>query len=158
MFIFEASPWSQRVLSISRIVAGLMFLSAGTMKLFGYPPSPMQMPPFTLFSEVGIAGILETFGGLAIALGLFTRPVAFVLAGEMAVAYFQFHFPRSFFPTVNDGTPAVLYCFLFLYLAFAGAGEWSLDTLLARRSQQREHVAPKTRDNLAHAREGAVSR
>jgi putative oxidoreductase len=152
MSIFEPSRWSQRMLAVLRIVAGLVFLSAGTMKLFGYPPSPMQMPPFTLWSEVGIAGILETFGGLAILLGLFTRPVAFVLAGEMAVAYFQFHFPRSFFPTVNEGVSAVLYCFLFLYLAFAGAGEWSVDAWLARRGQQRERVAVKPDGEFAHVR------
>jgi putative oxidoreductase len=152
MSIFEPSPWSQRMLAVLRIVAGLVFLSAGTMKLFGYPPSPMQMPPFTLWSELGIAGILETFGGLAILLGLFTRPVAFVLAGEMAVAYFQFHFPRSFFPTVNEGVSAVLYCFLFLYLAFAGAGEWSVDAWLARRSQQRQRVAVKADGEFAHVR------
>jgi putative oxidoreductase len=132
MSIFEPSPWASRMLAVLRIVAGLVFVSAGTMKLFGYPPSPVPLPPFHLLSETGIAGILETFGGLAIVLGLLTRPVAFVLAGEMAVAYFQFHFPQSFFPTVNNGIPAVLYCFLYLYLTFAGAGSWSIDALIAR--------------------------
>jgi putative oxidoreductase len=151
MTIFEASPWSSRVLSIFRIVAGLVFVSAGTMKLFGVPPSPMPFPPVHLFSEMGLAGLLETFGGLAIALGLLTRPVAFVLSGEMAVAYFQVHFPRSFFPTANDGVGAVLYCFLFLYLAFAGAGEWSIDALLARRLR-RGHEPVKAEGDLAHAR------
>src|SRR6266545_4237670 len=116
MSIFEASPWATRMLGVFRIVAGLVFVSAGTTKLFGYPPSPVPLPPIHLMSQMGIGGILEAFGGLAIVLGLFTRPVAFVLAGEMAVAYFQFHFPQSFFPTVNNGIPAVLYCFLFLYL------------------------------------------
>lgn len=133
MSIFESSPWSSRVLAVLRIVAGLVFMTSGTMKLFGWPPSPMPMPPFTLLSEVGVAGILETFGGLAIVLGLLTRPVAFLLAGEMAVAYFQFHFPHSFFPTVNNGTSAVLFCFLFLYLAAAGAGVWSIDGVIARK-------------------------
>ena len=90
------------------------------------------MPPFRFASEMGIGGLLEVFGGLAIVLGLFTRPVAFVLSGEMAVAYFQFHFPQSPFPTVNGGTPAVLYCFLYLYLCFAGGGAWSLDAAIAR--------------------------
>jgi putative oxidoreductase len=137
MSIFEPSPWASRVLGILRIVAGLVFISAGTMKLFGYPPSPMPLPPFNLLSELGIAGILETFGGLAIVLGLFTRPVAFVLSGEMAVAYFQFHFPQSVFPTVNNGVGALLYCFLFLYLAFEGGGPWSLDALLARDKHRR---------------------
>ena len=90
------------------------------------------MPPIELTSQLGVAGILEVFGGLAIVLGLLTRPVAFVLAGEMAVAYFQAHFPQSIFPTVNNGVPAVLYCFLFLYFSFAGAGAWSIDRVIAR--------------------------
>jgi putative oxidoreductase len=132
MTIFEASPWSSRMLSIFRIVAGVVFISFGTMKLFGYPPSPVPLPPFGLSSELGIAGMLETFGGLAIVLGLFTRPVAFVLAGEMAFAYFTKHFPLSFFPTINNGTPAIMYCLFFLYLSFAGAGERSLDAGIAR--------------------------
>lgn len=120
------------MLSVLRIVAGLIFLTAGTMKLFGFPPPPSSMPPFALMSQIGIAGLLETFGGSAIILGLFTRPVAFVLAGEMAVAYFQFHSPQSVFPTVNGGIPAVLYCFIFLYFVFAGAGTWSVDAMIAR--------------------------
>src|SRR5512139_655297 len=132
MSMFEPSPRSDRMLAVFRIVAGLMFVSAGTMKLFGYPPSPVPIPPFSLMSEIGIAGVLEAFGGLAIVLGVLTRPIAFVLAGEMAVAYFQFHFPRSFFPTISNGIPAVLYCFLYLYLAFAGAGAWSVDRMIAR--------------------------
>ena len=120
------------MLSIMRIVSGAVFLTSGTMKLFGYPPSPVPMPPIPVLSEMWIGGMLETFGGLAIVLGLFTRPVAFVLAGEMAVAYFQFHFPQSFFPTTNMGIPALLYCFIFLYLVFAGAGVWSIDAMIAR--------------------------
>jgi putative oxidoreductase len=133
MSVFEPSrsPWTGRMLSIVRIVAGLMFLSAGTMKLFGYPPPPGPMPPIPLMSQMGIGGVLETFGGLAIVLGVLTRPVAFVLAGEMAVAYFQFHAPHAPFPTTNNGVPAVLYCFLFLYLVFAGAGAWSVDAMIA---------------------------
>jgi putative oxidoreductase len=133
MSIFEPSPWSQHMRGILRIVAGTVFVSVGTMKLFGYPPSPQPLPPFSLLSQLSIAGMLETFGGLAIVLGAFTRPVAFVLAGEMAVAYFQAHYPRSFFPSVNGGMPAILFCFLFLYLAFAGAGAWSVDAAIARR-------------------------
>ncbi|MGH7663521.1 MAG: DoxX family protein, partial [Gemmatimonadaceae bacterium] len=134
MSIFEPSPspWTGRMLSILRIIAGLIFMSAGTMKLFGYPPSPVPMPPFELISQLGVAGMLEVFGGLAIVLGVLTRPVAFVLAGEMAVAYFIGHAPLSFFPTVNNGIAAVLYCFLFLYMVFAGAGTWSVDALIAR--------------------------
>lgn len=152
MWILEPSPWSSRMLSIFRIVAGLIFILSGTMKLFGYPPSPTPMPSFELLSQVGIAGILETFGGLAITLGLLTRPVAFVLSGEMAVAYFQFHFPQSFFPTNNQGIPAALYCFFFLYLAFAGPGEWSIDTLIARRSRRRHFGSMDPDRRLADAR------
>jgi putative oxidoreductase len=132
MSLHEASPSAPRVLAVLRIVAGLVFMSAGTMKLFGYPPSPVPLPPIPLASLLGAAGILEVFGGLAIVLGALTRPVAFVLSGEMAVAYFHSHFPKSFFPTVNGGMPAVLFCFLFLYLAFAGAGAWSVDAVIAR--------------------------
>jgi putative oxidoreductase len=135
MSIYEPSPspWTSRMLSIFRIVAGVIFMTAGTMKMFGYPPSPVPIPPFDPATQVGIAAILEVFGGAAIVLGLFTRPVAFVLAGEMAVAYLQFHAPMSLFPTVNNGMPAILYCFLFLYLMFAGGGSWSVDALIARR-------------------------
>ena len=132
MSMFEASPNANRMLSVLRIVAGIVFVSAGTMKLFGYPPSPTPMPPVTMMSQMWIAGILETFGGLAIVVGFLTRPVAFVLSGEMAVAYFQAHFPQSIFPTVNNGIPAVLYCFLFLYLAAVGGDPWSLDAARAR--------------------------
>jgi putative oxidoreductase len=93
---------------------------------------------------MGIGGMHEVFGGLAIVLGLFTRPVAFVLAGEMAVAYFQFHFPQSFWPPVNQGIPAILYCFLFLYLMLAGAGEWSVDAVIARSRARRSPTAMRT--------------
>ena len=132
MNIFSSSPYSSRVLAAIRIVAGLLFMSYGTMKLFGWPPG---LPPgmhIALFSKLGLAGVLETFGGLCIVLGLLTRPVAFILSGEMAVAYFTGHFPKSPFPTVNMGSPAILYCFLFFYLAFVGAGPWSLDRIIAK--------------------------
>lgn len=140
MSIFEASRtlWTSRMLSVFRIVAGLMFVSFGTMKVLGYPPGPTPLPAFDPTSLPGIAGLLEIVGGTALVLGLFTRPVAFVLAGEMAVAYFQAHFPLSVFPTANNGAPAVLYCFLFLYLTFAGAGVWSVDALLLRRRLERK--------------------
>jgi putative oxidoreductase len=139
MSIFEPSPspWTGRMLSIFRIVAGAVFLTSGTLILFGWPPPPAGMPPLELMSETGIGGILEFVGGICIVLGLFTRPVAFVLAGEMAVAYFQFHAPQSFFPTTNMGTPAILYCFLFLYLTFAGPGPWSIDAWIARSKRAR---------------------
>lgn len=136
MSIFEPSPYANRMLAIFRIVAGVIFMSAGTMKLFGYPPGPMPMH-FDPLSQVGIAAILETFGGLAIMLGAVTRPVAFILAGEMAVAYFQFHAPKSFFPTINGGIPAVLYCFFFLYLTLAGAGAFSIDSMIAHYKRDR---------------------
>lgn len=135
MSIYEPSPWSDRMLAIFRIVAGLMFMSAGTMKLFGFPANPMpDAPPIELMSQMGIGGLLEVVGGAMIVLGLLTRPAAFILAGEMAVAYFQFHFPQGFWPTSNNGVPAVMYCFFFLYLVFAGAGAWSVDRVLARRA------------------------
>jgi putative oxidoreductase len=111
------------------------------MKLFGFPPPPPGMPPFALTSLLGISAILDTFGGLLILLGLLTRPVAFVLAGEMAVAYFSGHFPQSFWPTTNMGIPAILYCFIYLYFVFAGAGPWSVDAMIARSKS----VAPEER-------------
>lgn len=141
MYIFEASPWSSRMLSVLRIVTGFVFMSVGTMKLFNVPASGMPGFPVHLLSELGLAATLETFGGLAIVLGLCTRPVAFVLSGEMAVAYFQMHFPRGFFPGINGGMPAVLFCFLYLYLSVAGGGSWSVDTWLRAR-----RAAPTVRD------------
>lgn len=145
MSIFEPSrsPWTSRMLSVLRIVAGVVFVSSGTMKLFGFPPMPAGAPPIEPMSLWWFAGVLDTFGGAAIVLGLFTRPVAFVLAGEMAVAYFQAHFPLSPLPTVNNGIPAVLYCFIYLYFTFAGGGMWSLDALIAR-SRGRDSRAPAT--------------
>ena len=134
MSIFEPahSPWPQRMLSVLRIVAALVFITFGTMKLFNHPPLPTGMPPIPLMSKLGLAGTLELIGGSLMLIGLFTRPVAFILCGEMAVAYFQGHFPNSFWPTTNMGTPAILYCFIYLYLVFAGAGAWSVDAMIAR--------------------------
>jgi putative oxidoreductase len=136
MSIFEPAPpvWTHRMLAVLRIVAGAVFISFGTMKLFGLPPMPVGAPPVLPLSQPWIGGLLEVTGGPLIVLGLFTRPTAFILSGEMAVAYWQFHAPQSPFPSVNLGTPAILYCFLYLYLAFAGAGAWSLDRVLARRA------------------------
>jgi putative oxidoreductase len=117
-----------QLLSLLRIVAAFMFILSGTMKLFAFP---IGMPPdggtAKMMSQVGIGGILETFGGALLFLGLFTRPVAFILSGEMAVAYFQFHAPQSLWPIVNNGVNAALYCFVWLYFSAAGAGPWSLD-------------------------------
>jgi len=125
--------WTPQLQSLLRIVAALMFMEAGSMKLFAFP---VGMPPegstAELLSQVGIGGILEFFGGALILVGLFTRPVAFILSGEMAVAYFEFHFPQSPWVTMNAGVPAVLYCFVWLYFSAAGAGPWSLDAKRGR--------------------------
>ena len=118
--------WSPRLLGILRIVTGLLFLQHGTAKLFGVPHVAM-FDGLQLFSLMGLAGILEAGGGVLIILGLLTRPVAFILAGEMAVAYFMAHAPKAFFPLVNQGELAVMYCFVFLYFAIAGAGAFSID-------------------------------
>ena len=118
--------WAPALHSVLRIVAGLLFLEHGTGKLIGFPaglPFIDKMPSGLLH----FTGTMELVGGALIVLGLFTRPVAFVLSGFMAVAYFMAHFPMSFFPAINFGEPAVLFCFIFLYLAAAGPGPWSLD-------------------------------
>ncbi len=150
MSIFETSrsPWASRVLSIFRIVIGLLFMSAGTIKLFGFPPNPHPAMSIPLMSQLGAAGILETFGGLAIVLGLFTRPVALILSGEMAVAYFQVHFPHSYFPSMNGGQDAILFCFTYLYFAFVGGGAWSIDTLIARSKRETPSVDETPRPAL----------
>lgn len=128
------SSWSSQMHALLRIVAGFLFIWPGSMKLFSYP---MGMPggmKLELMSQIGIGGVLEFFGGILIMLGLFTRPVAFLLCGEMAVAYWQFHAPKGFLPIVNGGTDAALYCFIFLYLSAAGAGAWSLDSARRKRA------------------------
>jgi len=120
-----------------RVVSGLLFLQAGGMKLFdwfgGVPAEFGGHPP--VMSQTWIGGVLEFYGGVAILLGLFTRPVAFILSGEMAVAYFQFHQPGGMWPIQNHGEPAVLLCFIFLLFAAHGAEEWSLDALIRRRGR-----------------------
>ena len=123
--------WSPRLLSIMRMVTGFLFMEHGTQKLLGLPPSAQPMPPH-LPPLLMVAGILEAFGGLLILGGLLTRPVAFSLAGEMAVAYFMVHARHSFWPLVNRGESAALYCFIFLFLAAAGGGAWSIDRLWRR--------------------------
>ncbi len=127
--------FAPQFLSALRIIAAFMFVLAGTSKLFAFPMGMPGGATAPVLSQVGIGGVLEVVGGALLLIGLFTRPVAFILAGEMAVAYFQFHFPKSFWPTVNQGVPAALYCFVFLFLSAAGAGPWSLDAL--RRSGKR---------------------
>jgi putative oxidoreductase len=120
------NAWSPRILSILRIVSALLFMEHGLMKLAHFPV-PQPGVPDPLPAMLVAAGAIEIVGGLFLTLGLFTRVAAFVCAGEMAVAYFIGHFPKSFWPGVNGGGEAILYCFVFLYLAFAGAGEWSID-------------------------------
>ena len=116
-------------LAILRIVAGLIFIPHGMQKLFGFPEPPENgLPP--AFSLFWIGGILEFGGGLLMLLGLFTRPVAFLLSGEMAVAYWMVHAPKNFVPALNAGDAAILYCFVFLLFVFTGPGAWSLDGLL----------------------------
>ncbi len=122
--------WASRALSALRIMTGLLFLEHGTQKLLGFPPSEHAAP--ALLSLIGVQGVLELVGGFLILIGLFTRPVAFILAGDMAVAYFMAHAPKNFFPTLNGGQLAILFCFVLLYLVFAGAGPWSADEQLAR--------------------------
>lgn len=121
------TQWAPRLLSILRIVAAFLFMQHGSQKLFSFPAAPQTEP--ALFSLMGVAGMLEFFGGALLLLGLFTRPVAFLLAGEMAFAYFMVHAPMGFWPLVNKGELAALYCFLYLYLSAAGGGPWSLDRL-----------------------------
>ena len=120
-----------------RVVAGLLFIQTGGLILFGWFGGMPGQPPGhgpSLLSEFGLGGILEFFGGIAIVLGLGTRPVAFILSGMMAVAYWQFHAPNSPWPAQNQGMPAILFCFLYLFMAAQGGGEWSLDARLKRRA------------------------
>ena len=125
-------PWAPYLLSALRIVAALSFIMHGTQKLFAWPMNEPR-PTAELFTQFWVAGVLEVFGGLLMLLGLFTRPVGFILSGEMAVAYFQAHLPRGFWPILNGGELASIYCFLWLYFAAAGPGPISLDALLFRR-------------------------
>ena len=128
----------QITMFLLRVVAGLLFLQAGGMKIFdwfgGVPAEHGGHP--AMMSQIWIGGVLEFYGGALILLGLFTRPVAFILSGEMAVAYFQFHQPGGFWPIQNHGEAAVLFCFIFLFYAAHGGGEWSLDALIRRRRQK----------------------
>ncbi len=126
--VAKEREFAPQLLSLMRIVAGFLFIQFGTMKLFGFP---IAMPPgvtVSVGSLLWVAGILEVVGGACILLGLFTRPVAFILAGEMAIAYFKGHFlTGGFWPVINQGTPAILFCFFYLYLSAAGPGPWSID-------------------------------
>ena len=121
------------MLSILRIVAALLFLEHGLEKLVGLPVAGPPMTPL-----LWIQGVLEALGGVLLLLGILTRPVAFILSGNMAVAYFMAHFPKSFFPAINGGDAAVLYCFVFLFIFFAGAGPWSVDRMMFKRLSEVE--------------------
>ena len=123
-------PWAPQIRSLLRILTAATFLTHGTMKLFGWPAA-MDFPLDTMMT---VAGVLEVVGGLLLVIGLFSRPVAFVLSGMMAVAYFMAHAPGGFFPMLNGGEAAMLFCFVFLYIAAAGPGPWSLDAALAKRN------------------------
>lgn len=124
--------WAPRVLSILRIVTAFMFLLHGTAKIFHWPHQAM-FDNLQLMSLVGVQGLIEVVGGVLVLLGLLTAPVAFILSGDMAFAYFIGHFPKSWLPLLNGGDAAVLYCFVFLYLWLAGPGPWSVDARLRRK-------------------------
>ena len=120
-------PYTSQLLSVLRIMSGLLLLQHGTGKYLNFPVGPMNNASPTTMG--GAAGLFELVGGVLIIIGLFTRPVAFILAGELAFAYFIGHAPRGFYPLTNGGEPAVLFCFIFFYLAFAGGGPWSADAM-----------------------------
>lgn len=124
-------PYTAQLLSILRVMSGLLFLQHGTTKYLSFPVT--KMSGVAPLSMSGAAGLIELVGGFLIVIGLFTRPVAFLLSGTMAVAYFYAHFPRGFFPILNGGELSALYCFVFLYIAAAGGGAWSVDRLRARK-------------------------
>ncbi len=124
------NAWTPRVLGVLRIITGFLFTAHGTQKVLNFPAS--EKGAAELFSFMGFAGVLEVVGGTLILLGLFTRVTAFILSGMMAVAYFMAHAPAGFLPIVNKGELAVIYSFVFLYLAFAGGGSFSLDQLFSR--------------------------
>jgi putative oxidoreductase len=136
--------WSERMLSVLRFIVGLLFLEHGLAKIFDFPHPPNHVA-YALFTiNPGLQGLIELIGGLLLALGLFTRPVAFILSGDMAFAYFMAHAPRGFFPLLNGGELAIVYCFLFLYYAVAGGGAWSLDRLRHETAAVTAPTARKT--------------
>ncbi|WP_375779377.1 DoxX family protein [Bradyrhizobium sp. ma5] len=135
--MIDFETWSPRVLAAVRIITALLFIEHGLMKLLAFPAAIPGVPT-PLPSILLVAAVIELLGGALIVLGLFTRAAAFICSGEMAVAYFMFHAPQGFWPAVNQGEPAILFCLVFLYLAFAGAGAWSIDDL---RSTSRSNLA-----------------
>ena len=122
------APWSPHLLSVLRIVSALLFLAHGTSKFLDFPHNP-QYDHLVFLSPGGIAGVIELVGGVLLTLGLFSRCAAFIMSGEMAVAYFMAHAPQGFHPQLNHGELAIMFCFAFLYVAAAGPGPWSLDAL-----------------------------
>ena len=126
MDLKELGPvWSPRLLGLLRIVTALLFMEHGAQKLLGFPPSDHPGP--ALFTLLWFAGVLELVGGFFVLIGWLTRPIAFLLSGQMAVAYWMAHAPRSFYPALNGGDAAILFCFIFLYVAAAGPGAFSVD-------------------------------
>jgi len=130
MNLERVSKYLPEMLSIVRIVVGLLFLEHGSAKLLGFPMTPSPQP--ALMSLLGLQGVIELVGGAFLAAGFLTRPVAFILAGDMAVAYFMAHFPKNILPILNGGDAAILYCFIFLLFFVAGPGRWSVDRNPAR--------------------------
>ena len=134
-FTARWSSWAPYLLSVLRIIAAFLFVQYGSTKLFAYPAAVMpDGGTAPLASLPGVAGALEFVGGALLLVGLFTRPVAFVLSGQMAVAYFIGHADQGFWPVLNGGAPAVFFCFLWLYLSAAGPGPWSIDALRGRKA------------------------
>ncbi len=129
------SAWAPRVHSLLRFITALLFIEHGLMKLFVFP-APVPGMPHPLTALAIVAGLMETGGGALVLVGLFTRPVAFILSGEMAIAYFMVHMKMGPWPALNAGEPAILFCFVFLYLVFAGPGSWTLDARFARRTPE----------------------
>jgi putative oxidoreductase len=134
------SSWGPFLLSVLRIMSAFMLIPAGTMKLFAFPVAMPDGATATVMSQIWIGGVLEVFGGALLLFGLFTRPVAFILSGMLAVAYWQFHAPNGFWPTINGGVPAALYCFVLLYISAAGAGPWSLDAMRVKNHSANEKI------------------
>ena len=135
-FASKWQAWVPEFHSLLRIVAGLLFFFVGTVKLFSFPVGMPGGMVVSLASLIGVAGVLEVVGGALMVLGLWTRPVAFILAGEMAIAYFIGHAGGGFWPLVNGGTDAILFCFIWLFMSAAGGGAWSVDAWMAKRETE----------------------
>ena len=132
--IHHDPAWRDRVLAVLRILTALLFLQHGLAKLFGFP-HVANFDNLPMYSLVWFAGVIEIVGSVLLLIGLFTRPVAFIMSGEMAVAYFMRHAPDGFFPILNRGELAVLYCFVFLYFVFSGPGAWSIDGMMSKSAR-----------------------